>query len=82
MPPDEGKSVTQSISVDLLQNFRTSLEIVYTAAEAVGADEDYLQEIIYKTYYTLQNEFYRLLWGADDEALAFISAECRISARF
>lgn len=74
--PDEGKSVTQSISVDLLQNFRTSLEIVYTAAEAVGADDDYLQEIIYKTYYTLQNEFYRLLWGADDEALAFISAEC------
>ena len=38
--PDEGKSVTQSISVDLLQNFRTSLEIVYTAAEAVGADDD------------------------------------------
>lgn len=74
--PAEGKSVTQSISVDLLRNFTESLRIVYSAAKSANADESYLQEILYKTYYTLQNEFYRLLWGADDEALAFICAEC------
>lgn len=78
--PDEGKSVTQTISLGLLEDFCTSLQIVYDAAEAAldgdERKEDYLREILYKTYHTLQNEFYRLLWGADDESLAFICKKC------
>lgn len=79
--PDEGKSVTQTINLSLLTDFCTSLQLVYDAAQAALENderrEDYLQEILYKTYHTLQNEFYRLLWGADDESLAFICSECK-----
>lgn len=78
--PDEGRSVTQTINLGLLSDFCTSLQIVYDAANAAleGDEhrEDYLQEILYKTYHTLQNEFYRLLWGADDESLAYICEKC------
>ncbi len=78
--PNEGKSVTQTINLGLLTDFYTSLQIVYNVADtALDGDErreDYLQEILFKTYHTLQNEFYRLLWGADDESLAFIQKKC------
>ena len=82
--PAEGRSVSQSVSLQLAEDFCTSLRLIREAAEAALARpgcpcEDaagYVQEILYKTHYTLRNEFYRLLWGADDETLAFIRAQC------
>lgn len=82
--PIEHPSVTQRISMKYLTDFCASMEIVKAQAEialskpgCVCADkDDYRQELIRKTYCTLMNEFYRLLWGADDKCLAFISEKC------
>ncbi len=75
--PSEGFSVSQSISGELVSHFLQSLDIVYKAAEKVTNDEDYLQEILCKTYFALINEFYRILWRADNETLKFIVKNCR-----
>lgn len=70
--PKEGFSVSQSISSELVSHFLQSLDIVYKAAEKVTDSEEYLQEIIYKTYFALINEFYRILWRADNKTVKFI----------
>ncbi len=75
--PSEGFSVSQSISGELVSHFLQSLDIVYKAAEKATVDEDYLQEILCKTYFALINEFYRILWRADNETLKFIGKNCR-----
>lgn len=75
--PSEGFSVSQSISSELVSHFLQSLDIVYKAAEKVTDSEDYLQEILYKTYFALINEFYRILWRADNETLKFMGESCR-----
>ncbi len=75
--PSEGFSVSQSISRELVSHFLQSLDIVYKAAENVTDDGDYLQEILFKTYFSLINEFYRILWRADNETLRFIGESCR-----
>ncbi len=81
--PEKHPSVTQSISMIYVEDFIRSLDIVKAEAEiALERDnikdkDEYKQELTVKTYCTLMNEFYRLLWGADDETLAFISQKCR-----
>lgn len=75
--PSEGFSVSQSISRELVSHFLQSLDIVYKAAAKVTDCEDYLQEILYKTYFALINEFYRILWRADNETLKFMGESCR-----
>lgn len=83
--PEKHPSVTQSINMLYVTDFIRSLDIVKAEADiALEKDnctcmdkEDYRQELIVKTYCTLMNEFYRLLWGADDEILAFISEKCK-----
>lgn len=78
--PAEGSSVTQRISLQLVSDFCRSLDIVYEAAkESFGkngctcTDKDgYLQEILSKSYTALVNEFYRMIWAADDETCAFM----------
>lgn len=72
--PSEGLSVSQRVSLPLAEDFSQAHEIIYNAAlEALGASKpDYLQEIIYKNYFALITEFYRLLWNGDDKTLAFI----------
>lgn len=74
--PKEGFSVSQSISSELVNHFLQSMDIVYNAAEKAGYDEDYLQEIICKTYSALINEFYRILWRADSETVQLIVQKC------
>lgn len=74
--PKEGFSVSQSISSELVNHFLQSMDIVYNAAEKAGYDEDYLQEIICKTYSALINEFYRILWRADSETVSLIVRKC------
>ncbi len=82
--PEEGYSVTQSININLVRDFNTSLETVYSLAEksfecekcTCKDKEDYLQEILYKHYFTFINEFYRLIWKSDDETMAFIGEKC------
>ncbi len=74
--PKEGFSVSQSISSELVNHFLQSMDIVYNAAEKAGYDEDYLQEIICKTYSALINEFYRILWRADGETVSLIVQKC------
>lgn len=74
--PKEGFSVSQSISGELVSHFSQSLDIVYNAAKQAEAEENYLQEIIYKTYFSLINEFYRILWRADNETVKLIGAKC------
>ena len=83
--PNEGFSVTQSTNINLVRDFNTSLETIYRLAEESFENEkctcknkdDYLQEILYKHYFTFINEFYRLLWRTDDETLAFIGEKCK-----
>lgn len=83
--PSEGFSVTQSTNINLVHDFNTSLETIYKLAEesfesekcTCENKEDYLQEILYKHYFTFINEFYRLIWRTDDETLAFIGEKCR-----
>ncbi len=74
--PKEGFSVSQSISSELVSHFLQSLDIVYKSAEMVTDSEEYLQEIIYKTYFALINEFYRILWRADNETLKLMGKSC------
>ncbi|MBQ4626944.1 MAG: glycosyltransferase family 2 protein [Clostridia bacterium] len=82
--PEEGFSVTQSINLNLVRDFNTSLETVYSLAEksfeseacTCKNKEEYLQEILYKHYYTFINEFYRLIWKSDKETMAFIDEKC------
>lgn len=82
--PAEGSSVTQRISYSLVSDFCKSLDTVYEAAKAsfeksgcTCADKDgYLQEIITKAYTALVNEFYRLIWAADDETCALMKKRC------
>ena len=38
--------------------------------------QEYLQEILYKTYSALINEFYRILWRADNETVKLIGEKC------
>ena len=83
--PEEHPSVTQTVNMVYVKDFIRSLDIIKAEAEIALEKEDctcndkddYRQELIVKTYCTLMNEFYRLLWGADDETLAFISEKCR-----
>ena len=74
--PKEGFSVSQSISGELVSHFLQSMQIVYNAAEKANMTEDYLQEILYKTYSALINEFYRILWRADAETVELIVKKC------
>ncbi len=74
--PKEGFSVSQSISTELVNHFLQSMSIVYDAAEKAGYPEDYLQEILYKTYSALINEFYRILWRADSGTVELIVQKC------
>ncbi len=77
--PDEGLSVTQRISFELVKDFCKSYDAAYSAAEKSldGKNEDYLQELLYKSYFALINEFYRMLWGGDSETLAFMGERSR-----
>lgn len=76
------QSATQSISFSLVENFIMSSKFVYDIIkEAVktalpeSEAEDYLQEIIYKTDFTLITQFYRLLWSADNATLSYLERE-------
>lgn len=82
--PAQGRSVSQSVSLQLAEDFCTSMQIIRAAADKALAAPGcacpdaagHRQELIFKAHYTLINEFYRLLWGADDETLGFIQAQC------
>ncbi len=74
-------SVTQRIEAELVEHFSRSMQIVYDSAKASvsGADDSdgYLQEILYKNYFALINEFYRMLWAGDSETLALIGQKAK-----
>lgn len=71
-------SVTHKVNTSLLQDFSKSMDMIYSCAESnfcgTAAEKSlYLQEIIYKNYSALINEFYRLLWvSEDDDALEYM----------
>lgn len=73
--PEEGQSVTQCVSVDLFRDFCKSYDSAYESAK--DAPEDYRSELIYKSSFSLVNEFYRLLWFGDNEALALMGKRYR-----
>ncbi len=62
-------AVSQSVKPYLVRDYITSLDSVYESAKNAGADEDYLQEVIYKKAQILISQFYRFFWRADDESL-------------
>ena len=71
-------SVTHKVNVALLQDFSKSMDMIYACAESnfSGTAEEkseYLQEILYKNYSALINEFYRLLWKSEgDNSLEYM----------
>lgn len=75
-------SVTHKVSSALINEFSKSMDFVYSVAENSFEDvpdkkHDYLQEILFKDYLALMNEFYRMLWKAEDEgALTLIGSRC------
>ncbi len=76
------ESVTHKVNSALVGDFSKSMDYVYRLAENSFEDapekkQDYLQEILFKNYLGLMNEFYRLLWRAeDDEVLGLIGEQC------
>ncbi len=77
-------SVTHKVNSSLINEFSKSMDFVYSVAEnsfedAPDKKQDYLQEILFKDYLALMNEFYRMLWKAeDDEAISLIGKRCEI----
>lgn len=71
-------SVTHKVNTALLQDFSKSMDMIYSCAESnfSGTAEEkaeYLQEILYKNYSALINEFYRLLWVSEgDDTLYYM----------
>ena len=81
---EEGLSVSQSVNISLVKNFIASLSAIYDNARdsfernrSCENEEEYLQEIIYKTAHILLFQFYRHFWRADDETLSYIGAEMK-----
>ena len=68
-------SVTHKVNPQLLSDFAKSMDMIYACADknfdgTQAEKQDYLQEILYKNYSALINEFYRLLWVSEgDDAL-------------
>ena len=75
-------SVTHRVNSALVNEFSKSMDFVYSVAEASFEEapekkQDYLQEILFKDYLALMNEFYRMLWKAEDgETLTAIGKRC------
>ena len=75
--PEQGLSVSQTVSASLAKSFCDSMAIIRRrAVEATrGLPEDrrteYLGEIDYKEAYVLVSQFYRLMWHGDEECVAF-----------
>ena len=76
---EQGASVSQSVDARLAADFIASMSAIRAAAEAARARreascgrEAYLQEIVYKSDFVLVNQFYRLLWRADENCLALV----------
>lgn len=71
-------SVTHKVNPQLLSDFAKSMDMIYDCAQknfdgTEAEKQDYLQEILYKNYSALINEFYRLLWVSDgDDSLICI----------
>lgn len=79
----EGHSVSQRVSLSLLQDFICSLQSIFDAAKAALQQaslpevqkQAYLQEVLYKTHFNLISLFYRRLWRADAETLQEIGTQ-------
>lgn len=77
------ESVTHKVNEMLLSDFAKSMDRIYACAEKNfdGTEEEkqeYLQEILYKNYSALVNEFYRLLWVSEGDG-ALICMKERIA---
>lgn len=78
--PKEGFSVTQTINYNLVEDMFDCNEIIAGAAKESFSRPDctcqdkegYLQEIYCKVYSAFIQQFYRLIWGADDKTLALM----------
>lgn len=77
-------SVTHRVNSALVSDFSKSMDYIYSLAENSFEDapelkESYLQEILFKDYSALMNEFYRMLWKAeDDNVLSLIGDRCHM----
>lgn len=75
-------SVTHRVNASLIREFSKSMDFVYETANGSFEDapeqkEAYLQEILFKDYLALMNEFYRRLWlASDEESLGLIGERC------
>ena len=75
-------SVTHKVNASLIGEFSKSMDFIYAVADASFEDapeikHDYLQELLFKDYLALMNEFYRRLWlASDDESLELIGKRC------
>ena len=81
-------SVTHRVNAPLIREFSKSMDFVYETANGSFEDapeqkEAYLQEILFKDYLALMNEFYRRLWlASDEESLGLIGERCnKLTAR-
>lgn len=79
---EEERSVSQSISLTLLQDYIKAHKIIYCDAEAAlkrlydsRKPENYLDEVLYKEAHVLIMQFYRLFWHTDEECRAFIKEQ-------
>lgn len=75
-------SVTHRVNAGLIKEFSKSMDFVFEIASASFDDapelkDDYLQEILFKDYLAIMNEFYRRLWlASDEESLGLIGERC------
>lgn len=77
-------SVTHRVNSALVADFSKSMDFIYGLAENSFEDapelkEDYLQKLLFKDYSALMNEFYRMLWKAEDDGvLELIGNRCNM----
>lgn len=74
------RSVTQTVRIDLIDDFVKSTDMITKAVELSFRNpdckcknrNDYRNELLCKNCHTILNEFYRQLWSADEETLKYI----------
>ena len=75
---EEGLSVSQSVNIDLVKNLSAIYDIAkisFKKNKTCKNENEYLQEILYKTAHILIFQFYRHFWRVDDECLEYIKKE-------
>lgn len=78
------ESVTHRVNAMLVSEFSKSMDYIYDILENSFEDDpeikdDYIQEMLFKDFLALMNEFYRMMWKAEDEeSISLVGQRCEM----